>query len=125
MQELISRLVDSAGIQPELAEKAIGIILNFLSKEAPSEPVEELLNSIPGARDAAAAQSGEGSLIAGFADIGGMGAMGALNQLTQAGLSMNEVQIVTRQVIDYAREKVGDETLGQIVGAIPGLEAFV
>ena len=125
MQELISRLVDSAGIDPQLAETAIGIILNFLKKEAPSEPVDQLLDAIPGAREAAASQSGEGSLTTGFGNIGGMGAMGALNLLTQAGLSMSQVQTVTHQVIDYAREKVGDETLGQIVGAIPGLDAFV
>jgi hypothetical protein len=38
---------------------------------------------------------------------------------------MGQVQGVTKEVIGYAREKAGEETLGEIVGAIPGLSQFV
>ena len=38
---------------------------------------------------------------------------------------MGQVQAVTRQFIAYAREKVGEDELGEIVGAIPGLAQFV
>lgn len=122
MQELISRLVDAAGITPETAEKVIAIILSFLNKEAPDAAVGKLLDAIPGAQALVESESGSGSILGGF---GGMGAMGVLSELTSAGLSMGEVQTVTRQVIDYAREQVGEETLGEILGNIPGLDAFV
>jgi hypothetical protein len=42
-----------------------------------------------------------------------------------AGLSMSEVQAVTRETIGYAREKAGEDAVGEIVGAIPGLGQFV
>jgi hypothetical protein len=42
-----------------------------------------------------------------------------------AGLSMAQVQAVTKEVIAYAREKAGDDAVGEIVAAIPGLSQFV
>jgi hypothetical protein len=42
-----------------------------------------------------------------------------------AGLSMGQVQSVTREVMAYAREQAGDDAIGEIVGAIPGLSQFV
>ncbi len=32
---------------------------------------------------------------------------------------------VTREVIAYTREKVGEDAIGEIVGAIPGLSQFI
>jgi hypothetical protein len=42
-----------------------------------------------------------------------------------AGLSMGQVQSVTREIVAYAREKAGEDTVGEVVGAIPGLSQFV
>jgi hypothetical protein len=53
------------------------------------------------------------------------GIMGAGTQMMAAGLSMDQVQGVTREVIAFAREKVGDDAVGEVVGAIPGLSQFV
>jgi hypothetical protein len=47
------------------------------------------------------------------------------NAAEGAGLSMGQVQGATRQFIAYARGKVGEDVLGEIVGAIPGLAQFV
>jgi hypothetical protein len=41
------------------------------------------------------------------------------------GLGMGQVQAVTREIIGYAREKIGEDAVGEIVGAIPGLGQFV
>ena len=38
---------------------------------------------------------------------------------------MGQVQAVTRETIGYAREKAGEDAVGEIVGAIPGLGQFV
>ena len=77
---------------------------------------------MPGADALLQAAQAEGS--SGF--FGGMGGiMGAGNRLMAAGLSMGQVQSVTQEVVAYAREKAGEETLGEIVGAIPGLSQFV
>jgi hypothetical protein len=52
------------------------------------------------------------------------GVMGAGTRMMSAGLSMDQVQAVTRETIAYVREKAGEDAIGEIVGAIPGLGQF-
>ncbi len=118
MDELIARLVADVGIDRATAETAVGIVLDFLAKEGPADKVQLLLTKLPGAEalmQKAAAQDG-----------GGMGGvMGAGMRMMSAGLSMGQVQSLTRQFIAFAREKVGEDEVGEMVGAIPGLSQFV
>ncbi len=51
--------------------------------------------------------------------------MGAGTRMMAAGLSMDQIQGVTREFIAHAREIAGDEAVGEVVGAIPGLEQFI
>ncbi len=118
MDELVGRLVADVGIDRDVAEKAVGIILAFLMKEGPADKVQALLASMPGAE--AAAQASEGSGMFGMGGIMGVG-----SQLMAAGLSMGEVQSVSRILLAYAREKAGEDTVGELVGAIPGLSQFI
>jgi hypothetical protein len=121
MDELIQRLADKIGVDKATAEKALGIILDFLAKEGPTDKVQTLLASMPGA-DAliAAASEGGGGLLGGMGGVMGVG-----SRLMSAGLGMGQIQGVTRETIAYAREKAGEDVVGQIVGAIPGLDQFV
>jgi hypothetical protein len=121
MDELIGRLIANVGVTREVAEKSVGIILDFLVKEGPPEKVQALINRLPGADvllQSAAANGGGGGMFGG-------GIMGAGTKMMAAGLSMGQVQSVTREVISYAREKAGEDAVGEIVGAIPGLGQFV
>lgn len=122
MDELIGQLVADVGLDRAAAEKAVGIILDFLVKEGPADKVQPLLAKLPGAEALAqkAAADSEGGL-------GGAmgGVMGAGMRMMSAGLSMGQVQSVTRAVIAYARAKAGEDAVGEIVGAIPGLAQFV
>jgi hypothetical protein len=120
MDELIARLVAQCGIDAATAEKSIAIILDFLRKEGPPDKVQTLLDGMPGA---AALADSAGAAQGGTFGMGGI--MGAANRLMAAGLSMGQVQSVTREVVAYAREKAGEDTVGEIVGAIPGLSQFV
>jgi hypothetical protein len=120
MDELVGRLVANVGVTREAAEKSVGIILEFLVKEGPPEKVQALMSQIPGS-DAFlknAADDGGGTFAMG-------GIMGAGTRMMAAGLSMDQVQGVTREVISYAREKAGEDTVGEIVGAVPGLSQFI
>jgi hypothetical protein len=38
---------------------------------------------------------------------------------------MGEVQSVARILLAYAREKAGEDNVGEVVAAIPGLSQFV
>jgi len=122
MDELIARLVANVGVDRATTEKAVGIILDFLSKEGPPDKVQTLIDKMPGARALLQAEQASGSGGGSFS-MGGI--MGAGTRMMSAGLSMGQVQSVTKEVIAFSREKVGEEAIGEIVGAIPGLSQFV
>jgi hypothetical protein len=122
MDELVERLVANCGVEPSVAEKSVGIILDFLRKEGPADKVQALLDKMPGA-DALAADAAQSQGSGSLFGMGGL--MGAANRLMSAGLSMGQVQSVTREIVAYAREKAGEDAVGEVVGAIPGLSPFV
>ena len=120
MDELVERLVANVGVSRTAAEQSIGIILDFLKTEGPPDKVQALLDKLPGSE--AYLQSADA------AGDGGMfmsGIMGAGTRMMSAGLSMDQVQAVTRETIAYVREKAGEDAIGEIVGAIPGLGQFI
>jgi hypothetical protein len=127
MDELIARISAAAGIDAGLATKAVGMILNFLKKEGPAAEVGELVAALPGAEAVMAANTGGGGLMGGLAGMmpGGGGVMGLGASLMGAGLSMGQVQSVSREMFAFGREKAGEDAMGAIVGAIPGLGQFV
>ncbi len=130
MEELIQRISAAAGIDPALAEKSIGIILSFLNKEAPSSGLTQMIESIPGASEAVAAagqESGGGGLLGSVMGMmgGGGGLMGLAGQLTSAGLGMGEMQTVGKELFAVVREKAGEDVVGEIAGAVPGLGQFI
>jgi hypothetical protein len=118
MDELVGRLVANVGIDRALAEKSVGIILAFLLKEGPADKVQSLIDQMPGAAAAVQTASSEG-------DFGMGGVMGVGTKLMAAGLGMGQMQAVTKEIIAYAREKAGEDTVGEIVGSIPGLGQFI
>ena len=122
MDDLVDRIAANVGVDRSVAEKSVGIIFDFLSREGPTEEVHALLDRLPGAQAAiAAARAGEtGGL---FASMGGI--MGVGSRLMSAGLGMGEIQGVTHELIAYAREKAGDDAVNAIVAAVPGLSQFI
>ena len=126
MDELIGRIVANVGVDRPVAEKAVGIILDFLSKEGPSDKVQALIDRMPGAEalvQAARSDEGGGGLAGMMGGMGGI--MGVGSRLMAAGLAMGEIQGVTREIIAYTREQAGEDAVGEVVGAIPGLSQFI
>ncbi len=120
MDELIARLVANVGVDRAVAEKSVGIILAFLINEGPADKVQALMNKLPGAEAAAQAAANNSGGLAGL--MGGV--MGVGTKLMSAGLGMGQIQSVTKETIAFAREKAGEDVIGEIVGAIPGLSQF-
>ncbi len=131
MDELISRIVRNVGIDEELARKAVGIILHFLSTEGPEGKVRDMISSIPGAEALIETYGSTGDKPGGILGAigsltgGSFGAMHTLNQLTDAGLEMDQVHGVGEEVIGYAREQAGDETVNEVINSISGLGKFL
>ncbi|CAN7699533.1 DUF2267 domain-containing protein [Bosea sp. LjRoot9] len=128
MDELISRIITVSGLDESLARKALGIILAFLQKEGPPAEIGQLMTSLPGAQELADAEGGaKGGLMGMVGGLmgGGGGVMALGGQLMGAGLSMGQIQSVSKEMFAVGREKAGEDTMGAIVGAIPGLGQFV
>ena len=93
------------GVDRPTVEKALGIILDFLAKEGPADKMQPLLPSFLALEALMQKAASDG-------DAGMGGVMGAGMRMMAAGLSMGQVQDVTRQFIAYAREKVGEDEIG-------------
>jgi hypothetical protein len=125
MEELLARVTQATGLDAQTATRAIGIILNFLRKEGPPAEVDQLLTAMPGSETAMEAGADGGGGLMGM--IGGMGGgvMALGGQLMGAGVSMGQMQPLGRELFAFGREKAGEDVMGAIVGAIPGLSQFV
>ncbi len=129
MNELVSRVADKVGIAPDVAEKAMGMMLGFLQREADDAAVARMIEAIPGAPELVAKfngeQSGGGGLLGGLMASFGGGVMALGQQLMSQGLGMGEITALARETIAIAREHAGDETVDTVVASVPGLSQFV
>jgi len=125
IDELITRITASTGLDEALARKAVGMMLAFLQKEGPAEEVAQVM-AIPGAAELAAeGAAGDGGMMSSMMGMMGGGVMALGSKLMGAGLGMGQIQAVAKETFAFAREKVGEDTMGAVVGAIPGLGQFV
>lgn len=129
MNELVSRIADKVGIEPDVAEKAVGMMLGFLQREADDGPIAKMIESIPGATDLVARFNGAGEskgLLGGLMSaIGGGGIMGLGQQLMAEGLGMGEITTLAKETMAVAREYAGDEVVDNVIASVPGLSQFV
>jgi hypothetical protein len=121
MDELIGRLAEKAGIDNAVAEKTVGLILDFLRKEGPSDKVQALIDKIPGAEAAIAAS---GNNRGGLGRLIGGGLMALGTRLMALGLSMAEIQNIARELFRFGRDKIGADQMGAIIAGTPGLRQF-
>ncbi|PVE25502.1 hypothetical protein DC522_04015 [Microvirga sp. KLBC 81] len=127
MDELIARVTQKTGLDQATARKAIGLILGYLQKEGPQNEVNQLIAALPGAQDAideGKAGGGDGGLMGMVGSMGG-GVMALGGQLMGIGVSMGQMQPLGKELFAYGREKAGEDTMGAIMGSIPGLSQFV
>ncbi|WP_026612802.1 hypothetical protein [Ensifer aridi] len=130
MSELVTRVAENVGLEPATAEKAVGMILGFLQREAAEGPVARMIEAIPGAPELVAQYNGDGSNGSGIlgglmSAIGGGGVMALGQQLMSQGLGMGEITALAKETIAFAKEKAGDEVVDEVVASVPGLSQFV
>jgi hypothetical protein len=123
MQELVDRIASSANLTPDVARKALGVVLAFISREAPDGPVKKLLDAIPGSREMLESE-GEGGT-PNMVGYGSMGAMGTFNELTGMGLSLHQIQTLARETMAFGREHAGEDTMSDIIAGVPGLDQIL
>ena len=120
MDELVGQLAVKAGIDDAVAEKTVGMILGFLRSEGPTDKVQALIDTIPGA-EAAIAASERG---AGLSRLMGGGLMAVGSRLMGLGLDVSEIQGIAREFFKFGRDKIGADQMGEIIAGTPGLSQF-
>ena len=135
MENLIARVATAAKISPDVARKAVALIGDFLQREAPDEAVKDLFDKAPAlpaiiASSTQAGGEGMGGGLKGLMGVaagamGGGGLMALGSELLGLGLDMEQIQTIGKEVFAYAREVAGDQVVGEISAAIPGLSQFI
>lgn len=128
MEELIARVAQAANLDPKLAEKAIGIIVQLIRTQGDATQTQALLDMLPGAAELADAHGAGASSGGGLMGLlgGSMGGlMGAAAKLQGAGLSMEQISATGTQVLGFAQEKAGKDLVRQVAASIPGLSAYI
>lgn len=143
MQELIDRITAKIGIDEDIANKSVGMILGYVQRMGDDSVVGNLIEKIPGAADliaehgeieapAEGASSGGGIMgmvmglvakVTGGGDSEGVMAIG--QNLMANGLDMSQIKNVASETIAYAKEQAGEDTVDAITSKIPGLSAIL
>lgn len=125
MDELVGRIVTRVGLDEETARSAVAAILTFLHEEGPADKVKPLMARLEGSPAYIDTESRSAETLGGLGGLMGGGVMAVLSKLQALGLGMGEIQSVTQETLDFAREKAGREAVDEVLGAIPGLSQFV
>ena len=120
MSELVDELAAKAGIDDAVAERAVGIMLDYLRSEGPPETVQVLIDRIPGAEAAIAAARDS----SGLSRLMGGGLMAVGTRLMGLGLTITDIQKIARELFAFGRDKIGADGIRAIVAGTPGLSHF-
>jgi hypothetical protein len=120
MNELVDELAATAGVDDAVAEKTIGIVLDYLRSEGPPETVQALIDGIPGAEATIAAVRGD----SGLSRLMGGGLMAVGTRLMGLGLTITDIQTIARELFAFGRDKIGADRMGTIIARTPGLSHF-
>ncbi len=126
MEELISRIVEKVGLDDATARAAVRIVFSFLYAQGDREKMAAMAAAIPGAADYVDTSDEDSSAtLGGLGGLMGGGTMEVLGKLQGLGLGMGQIQGVTQETVDFARAKVGDAVVDEVIASIPGLSQFV
>ncbi|WP_018896987.1 hypothetical protein [Rhizobium sp. 2MFCol3.1] len=131
MNEIVDQIAARVGIPTEVAEKALGMMLGFLQREAADGPVAKMIEAIPGASDLVAQYNGAGETGGGgllgsiMGALGGGGIMALGQQLMSEGLGMGEITSLAKETLSIAEQHAGKEVVDEVVASVPGLSQFV
>ena len=129
MQELIDRVVAKTQLSPEKAEKAVGIMLWLVKTQGDKAKVQQLFDAIPGAAEIAQLHGGDGARGGGLMGMLGGGLMGgplvAVTKLQSIGLNMDQVKVLGKETLMYAKEKAGSDLVKEVANSIPGISGYL
>jgi hypothetical protein len=112
-----------------VAEKATGIMLSLVRNQGDKSKVEDLFAALPGAAELADKYGGDGARGGGLMGMLGGGLMGgplaAVSKLQAAGLNMDQVKVLGKETLNYAKENAGEDLVKQVANSIPGISGYL
>ncbi len=134
MENLIARVAAATHANPNAARQAVAMIIDFIEREGPEEAVAALISKTPEFQAIVASSKVGGEGLGGLAKglmgtgagmMGGGGLMALGASLASIGFTMQQIQTTGKIVFEYARLHAGDDIMGEISAAIPGLSQFI
>ncbi len=121
MDELIGRIAEKLSFDAPQAERATGTLFALLEKYGGQPETRRMMDALPGAAGLARKYPAGGGLMA---KIGGA-QMAAFASFSAIGLDTGQIKTLGREVLAYAREKAGEETVAAVLQSIPGLGEYL
>ncbi len=138
MDELIQQLTSKLGIDASTANAATGKALAMVKEHAGEDLFSKISGAIPGAGEAAssadaapAAASGGGlmgsltSMATGLLGNKAGSALGMAAALKSTGLDSDKFGGFATTLVDFLRDKVGDDVVKQLLDKVPMLKGMI
>ncbi|MGH1352907.1 MAG: DUF2780 domain-containing protein [Methyloligellaceae bacterium] len=133
MKELIDRLVANIGIDATTAENVLGIVFNLFKDKLSGDELQSLISVVPGVSElmekagSSENSSGLGGMLSGAigALTGNEDLMSTLSKLQSQGLSIDQAQGAGKEILNFAKEKIGEDAVKNIANSIPGLSQLL
>lgn len=134
MDELIQQLTAQLGIDASTAKKAVGTVLSLLQSEGGEELFSKISAAIPGAASAAEetaspTESGGPAGILGTVAgmLGGSAGKGfaLASALKSIGVDEQDLAKFAGIVVDFLKQRLGPETVDQLLGKLPMLKSLL
>ncbi|MER0238737.1 DUF2780 domain-containing protein [Fulvimarina sp. MAC8] len=131
MEQLLTRISSEAGLDAQTAKAAVGHILAFIKAQGEGPEVDQMLGAMPGSEDAIVeagkTQTGSGGLLGGLmGSLAGSSAIMALgSKLTGLGLDVEQIRTVAKELVTFAKQHAGEETVDRALKSVPGLSDYM
>jgi hypothetical protein len=133
MADIITDLASKSGISPDVAQKGMGAVLEFLKSKLPADTFSKISAAVPGSdRMMAAAQavpeaSGGilGAVTGAVGKLFGGGASEMVAKLTHMGLSAEQLQEFVPQVVEFLKSRLPGDVFSKLSGLLPAAKEAV
>lgn len=134
MESFINSVAKSLGISDSVAKSATTHVLNFLKDKLPGGDFSQLLRKLPGAESLVGGDVKKdtgGGMFGGLAQaasnlVGGEAGEGIelIGKLKESGLNADQLSGFGGKLIEFVRDKAGDDMVEKILSAVPALKKF-
>jgi Protein of unknown function VcgC/VcgE (DUF2780) len=132
MNDLIATLAQTFNLDPNAAQGALGAVLGFLQNNIDPSAFQNLVNAVPGGQDllasippASEVSGGLMGMLGGLMGESGGGLMALATQLSNHGISMDQLPSFAQELLGYLRTHAGDAAVNDAMAQVPALSSVL